>query len=108
MEERIQADPETLIGLAGKVELVASGLEGASADFGHNHDILRSSLIEDALADFDGAWSDKRKELIETLGASAGLLRQAGEQFRAADSELAGAIDGQAGQPATSPPLPTY
>jgi len=93
MEDRIQADPDVLVQLAERIQMVNSDLASASVTFGDNHAELRSSLIEDALDAFSSGWSDKRAELVDLLTSSETVLRQAAEQFAQADQHLASALD---------------
>src|SRR4051812_15891867 len=90
---RIGATPDQLDALAGRVGAVASEVQGAEADFTDTNGWLQSPLVEDALADFDGAWSQHRGQLLTILTDAERVLRSAAAEFRQADADLAAAFD---------------
>lgn len=89
---RIAASPHELRALATRLSVIRSDLqvEDSTLDAG---DALQSALIEGALRDFHGAWSQRRGALLHLLTGAETLLSASAEHFEQADAALAAAFD---------------
>jgi hypothetical protein len=94
----IGLDPDQITALETKIDLVRGqlGTDQPILDDGS----LQSAAVDDALHDFNGAWSDRRSKLLELLAQSAQFLAAARETFVQIDESLAGSFDGSL-QPAS-------
>jgi hypothetical protein len=87
----VRADPDALNDLATRLGHVRTDLAGDTADF-DAEGTLHSPLIEQELRAFAAAWTQRRSNLVDFLGACEQRLHTAASEFRAADEQLAGAL----------------
>lgn len=91
---KIQLDVDGVSDLASRFRRVADELRSAKQDFNDDGSI-RSKHIDDALGDFNGDWSDKRRELLKALDDAAKFLDNVVQQLTAADKALSDAVKGR-------------
>src|SRR4051794_3552956 len=91
---RIAVDPASLDRLASRVSQVRSELMDSRSEFDDSYGGLQSNVVEHALHEFNGAWSQRRGHLTELLLKAETILRTSASEFRDADSSLAGAFAG--------------
>ena len=93
MADKIQLDADGVTDLASRFRRVADELRSSKQDFNDDGSI-RSSRIDDALADFNGDWSDKRGEIVKALDGASKFLDNVVQQVTTADKALADALKG--------------
>jgi hypothetical protein len=89
---RIAASPHELRALGTRLSVIRSDLE-MEADTLDAGEALQSALIEGALRDFRGAWSQRRGVLVHLLTGAESVLSASAEHFEQADAALAAAFD---------------
>lgn len=94
--EKISIDVDAVSQLATRIASVADELRNASCTFS-NPPGIADDQVRNALEEFNKAWSDKRKKLVEQLEGAGKALDNASTQFHASDTGLAGALKGEGG-----------
>lgn len=87
--ESIRLDPAALRGVGTGIDAVHTTLSTSDTVFSDSCGGLQSSLIEQALRDFDESWSARRTDLVDMLAAAAEALGAAVTAFEEFDAELA-------------------
>lgn len=98
MADRIGIQPDAVLSLAGRIDLVHCELNSSETGFERHAWGISHHAVTEALNDFNGAWSDKRAEIRDDLVAIAEWLRRAATAMVDADLELSAALQ-ETGEP---------